>query len=191
MKVDTSKSVFYERYKPQCVNDLVLPEPIKSAFNQYVQSQKLPHLGLFSSTPGSGKSSTAHSIIKDLGGEAMWINASMEKGIDTLRGKIGRFASQTSFDGRIKVVVMDECLEENEKVRIGTLDDWKPVKLNELEPGTVYDCVSFNMNSGEYENDTCEIISDKTDEKTAKKLAENRVNIQRAKLAAINSPVYQ
>ena len=109
MKVDTSKSVFYERYKPQCVNDLVLPEPVKSAFTQYVQSQKLPHLGLFSSTPGSGKSSTAHSIIKDLGGEAMWINASMEKGIDTLRGKIGRFASQTSFDGRIKVVVMDEA----------------------------------------------------------------------------------
>ena len=56
----------------------------------------------------TGKSSTAHSIIKEVNGEALWINASMEKGIDVLRGKVGKFASQSSFDDKIKIVVMDE-----------------------------------------------------------------------------------
>jgi len=60
------------------------------------------------SSHNTGKSSTAHAIIKEISGEALWINASMEKGIDVLRGKVGKFASQSSFDDNIKIVVMDE-----------------------------------------------------------------------------------
>lgn len=103
-----SKSVFYERYKPNTVEDLIIPETIKSKLKKYVETQDLPNIGLFSSNPGTGKSSTANAIIKDIGGEALWINASMEKGIDILRGKVGKFASQSSFDDNIKIVVMDE-----------------------------------------------------------------------------------
>lgn len=103
-----SKSVWYERYKPSCIDDLVIPDAVKSKMQKYVKTQSLPNIGLFSSEPGTGKSSTAHAIIKEIGGEALWINASMEKGIDVLRGKVQRFASQTSFDDKIKVVVMDE-----------------------------------------------------------------------------------
>lgn len=106
--IDMSKSVWYERYKPSCVEDMVLPQEIKSKLQSYVDKQDIPALGLFSSNPGTGKSSTAHSIIKEINGEALWINASMEKGIDVLRGKISKFASQGSFDDKIKIVVMDE-----------------------------------------------------------------------------------
>jgi DNA polymerase III delta prime subunit len=106
--VDKSKSVWYERYKPACVEDLVIPAEIKDKLTKYVASQDIPNIGLFSSNPGTGKSSTAHAIIKEIGGEALWINASMEKGIDVLRGKVGKFASQSSFDDNIKIVVMDE-----------------------------------------------------------------------------------
>ncbi len=105
---DMSKSVFYERYKPSCIEDLVIPQEIKSKLQKYVKTQDIPNVGLFSSNPGTGKSSTAHAIIKEIGGEALWINASMEKGIDVLRGKVGKFASQSSFDDNIKIVVMDE-----------------------------------------------------------------------------------
>jgi replication factor C small subunit len=107
-EVDMNKSVFYERYKPSSVDDLILPEYIKSTLKSYVKTQDIPNIGLFSNLPGTGKSSTAYAIIKDIGGEALWINASMEKGIDTLRGKIQKFASQSSFDDNIKIVVMDE-----------------------------------------------------------------------------------
>lgn len=107
-KIDMSKSVFYERYKPSYIEDLVIPEEIKSKLQKYVETQDIPNIGLFSSEPGTGKSSTAHAIIKEIAGEALWINASMEKGIDVLRGKVSKFASSNSFDDNIKIVVMDE-----------------------------------------------------------------------------------
>jgi len=106
--IDMTKSVWYERYKPNCIEDLVLPDEIKTKLQGYVDKQDIPALGLFSSNPGTGKSSTAHAIIKEIDGEALWINASMEKGIDVLRGKVAKFASQSSFDDNIKIVVMDE-----------------------------------------------------------------------------------
>lgn len=106
--IDMQKSVWYERYKPSCIEDLVIPQEIKAKLQKYVSTQDIPNIGLFSSNPGTGKSSTAHAIIKEIGGEALWINASMEKGIDVLRGKVGKFASQSAFDDNIKIVVMDE-----------------------------------------------------------------------------------
>ena len=106
--IDKSKSVWYEKFKPQCVSDLVVPQEIKDKLLSYIRTQDMPNLGLFSSNPGTGKTSTANAIIKEIGGEALWINASMEKGIDVLRGKVQRFASQSSFDDNIKIVVMDE-----------------------------------------------------------------------------------
>jgi len=106
--IDEKKSVWYEKYKPQCIDDLVLPVELKNKLKKYIETQNMPPLGLFSSSPGTGKSSTANAIITELGGEAKWINASMDKGIDTLRGQIQRFASQSAFDDNIKIVVMDE-----------------------------------------------------------------------------------
>lgn len=107
-KFDMSKSVYYERYKPSCIDDLIIPSDLKEKLKRNVQSQDIPNIGIFSSLPGTGKSATANSIVREVNGEALWINASMEKGIDTLRGKISKFASQTSFDDNIKIVVMDE-----------------------------------------------------------------------------------
>lgn len=109
MKFDSTKSVWYERYKPQSVSDVILPESVKSDLTHFIQSGNMPNLGFWSSEPGLGKSSTANAIIKDLGCEALWVNASLEKGIDVLRGKIQTFASQVSFDGKHKIVVLDEC----------------------------------------------------------------------------------
>jgi DNA polymerase III delta prime subunit len=106
--IDNTKSVWYERYKPACIEDLVIPQNIKNKLQSYTSTQDIPNIGLFSSNPGTGKSSTAHAIIKEINGEALWINASMEKGIDVLRGKVQKFASQSSFDDNIKIVVMDE-----------------------------------------------------------------------------------
>jgi DNA polymerase III delta prime subunit len=56
----------------------------------------------------TGKTSTATALIKEINGEALFINASMENGIDLLRSKITNFASTEAFDSKIKVVVLDE-----------------------------------------------------------------------------------
>lgn len=124
---NSSSSIYFEKYKIFKIEDLVLPEKIKAKFQKYVKTQNLPHLGLFSSNPGTGKSSTAHAIIKEINGEALWLNASMEKGIDVLRGKIQKFASQSSFDDNIKIVVMDEFdnfSNDGQKAFRGFIDEY-------------------------------------------------------------------
>lgn len=105
--INKNNSVWIHKYIPGCVDDLIIPQTVKNNFKNYIQNQNLPDIGLFSANPGTGKSSTAHAIIKEINGEALWVNASME-GIDILKGKIQRFAMQSSFDGKIKIVVMDE-----------------------------------------------------------------------------------
>jgi len=108
MLINENHSIFYEKYKPQRVQDLVLPEELKSKLLKAIQSEDIPNMGLFSGSPGTGKSSTANAIIKDLDCEALWINGSLENGIDVLRGKLQKFASSSSFDDKIKIVVVDE-----------------------------------------------------------------------------------
>lgn len=105
--INNENSVWYKRYQPQCIDDLILPEDLKKSLKDYIQTENLPPIGLFSTLPGTGKSSTANAIIKEINGEALWINASME-GIDILKGQIKKFASHSSFDDKIKIVVMDE-----------------------------------------------------------------------------------
>ncbi len=107
-KLDETQKVWYKKYQPQVVEDIILPPELKSDLLEYMKTEEIPNFGLFSSLPGTGKSSTAHSIIKEMGCESLWINASIDNGIDLLRGKIKKFASQASFDDRIKIVVLDE-----------------------------------------------------------------------------------
>ena len=97
-----------EKYRPTCTDDLVLPEYTKSQFKQMTAKEDIPNLGLWSSNPGTGKTSTATALIKEIGGEALFINASMDNGIDILRSRISSFAGSESFDGKIKIVVLDE-----------------------------------------------------------------------------------
>lgn len=108
MKIIGTSSIFYEKYKPQCIEDLILPSKLKKQILDSVKTGELQHMLLSSSIGGVGKSATCNAILKDLNGEALWINASMENGIDTLRGKIQKFANTSSFNDSIKIVVMDE-----------------------------------------------------------------------------------
>ena len=108
MKFNPSHTIWMEKYRPQQTEDLILPPSVKEKFMQYAKNEDIPNLGLWSHNPGTGKTSTATALIKEINGEALFINASMENGIDLLRSKIQNFASTTAFDGKIKVVVLDE-----------------------------------------------------------------------------------
>ena len=103
-------SVWYEKYRPKTLDEMILPDYIKDKLRVYIQNggKNLPHLGLFSRLPGTGKSSLAKVLMKELNAEALWINASLERGIDVLRTRIQQFASQTALRDSVKIVVMDE-----------------------------------------------------------------------------------
>ena len=96
-----------EKYRPKTLEDIYLPKKTKDIISQY--GEEIPNL-LFTGTPGSGKTSLARIIVQDmLQCDYLYINASDENGVDTIRNKVNGFAQTMSFDGKIKVVILDEA----------------------------------------------------------------------------------
>lgn len=108
MKINENEFMLVEKYRPSSVDDVIIPGDIRSQFKEWIDKGFLPNMLLSSSTPGLGKSSISKAAIEDLGAETLFINASLENGIDILRTKIQQFASTVSFDGGPKVVILDE-----------------------------------------------------------------------------------
>ena len=106
---DLFGSIWIEKYRPKTFNDIVLSKEDKAFFQSLLHKQEIPHL-LFAGTPGVGKSSLAKIIVYDILGapDCLYINASDENSIDTVRFKLTGFARTKSFDGRTKIVILDE-----------------------------------------------------------------------------------
>lgn len=157
-------NIWYEKYTPQRIEDVILPENIKARLTAAINDQKIPNLGFWSHQPGLGKSCTSKAIIRSAQADALFINASLEKGIDVVRSKIMQFASSVGIGDIPKIVVMDECLDENEEVIL--IKDGKevPTKLSDVDPNCEYQCLSFNTETEQFEEDTCSVISDKFDD---------------------------
>jgi len=101
--------LFIERYRPKTLDDIVLSKEDREFFESLAQKQEIPHL-LFAGIQGSGKTSLSKIIINDvLKCEYLYLNASDESGIDTIRTKVTGFARTKSFDGKIKIVLLDEA----------------------------------------------------------------------------------
>jgi replication factor C small subunit len=107
--VDTRHYLWAEKYRPQCVDDIILPESVKKQMRTWIKDGQIPNIGLFGSIPGTGKSTFANVILKELDADFLWINASADGGIDKMRTEIPKFAQSVSVNGRPKVVVLDEA----------------------------------------------------------------------------------
>lgn len=161
----TDHYLWEEAYRPQKLDDCIVPDQVKEALRSAVSEGQIPNLLLASPSPGTGKTSVAKALCNELGIRPLFINASMDNSIEDIRVKVLQYATTVSLTGdSIKVVILDECLEENQEVVVGTLDDRNLVKLKDMEMGKTYPVVSFNMDTGEFENDTAELISEKEEE---------------------------
>ena len=159
-----TSSLWCEKYRPKQLSDLILPQNYKELFERVVKDKELPNL-LLSGSAGLGKSSLCYTLANELDCDLLFINASLETGIDVLRSKVTQFASTSSFSEGKKLVTLDECLEESEKIRVGTVESgYESIPLSEMEFGIKYPIISMNMESGILENDIGELISDKNDE---------------------------
>jgi DNA polymerase III delta prime subunit len=101
------KGIWCERYRPQTLDDIILSERNKDIVRGF--EDEIPNL-LFVGTPGTGKTTLARILVNDvLKCNYLYINASDESGIDTIRHKVTNFSQTKSFDGKVKVVILDEC----------------------------------------------------------------------------------
>jgi replication factor C small subunit len=108
-KVNNKEYIWVEKYRPQTVADIIIPEEIRSKILNWSEDKQIPNIGIFSNTPGTGKTSVSKAIINDIGADAMFVNASKDNGIDMVRGKLQGFASSVSFEGNTKIAVLDEA----------------------------------------------------------------------------------
>jgi DNA polymerase III delta prime subunit len=97
-----------EKYRPQTVEDCILPERLKVPFQEYVNQKQIPNL-LLTGGAGVGKTTIAKAMCNEIGADYMVINGSDESGIDVFRTKIKNFASSMSFGGGRKVIIIDEA----------------------------------------------------------------------------------
>ena len=100
--------LWVEKYRPQTIDDCILPEELKDTFREFVANKEIPNL-LLSGAPGVGKTTVAKILCKEVGLDHLMINGSEDGNIDTLRTKIRHYASTVSFSGEGKCVILDEA----------------------------------------------------------------------------------
>lgn len=106
MKIKDS-FLWVEKYRPQRIEDCILPDNLKNTFLEIIKSDELQNL-LLAGGPGCGKTTVAKALCNELDMNWILINCSEDGNIDTLRTKIREFASSVSITGNKKAVILDE-----------------------------------------------------------------------------------
>jgi DNA polymerase III delta prime subunit len=107
----TSEFLFVEKYRPQVIEDCILPDDTKKTFKEFVEKGEIPNL-LLAGPPGIGKTTIAKALCNELGADYYVINGSDEgRFLDTVRNQAKNFASTVSLTGssKHKVIIIDEA----------------------------------------------------------------------------------
>ena len=100
-------SLLVEKYRPSKLENYVGNENIKKSISKYLDQNDIQNL-IFYGPAGTGKTTLAKLCVQNLDCDHLYINASDERGIETIRDKVQGFASVASFKP-LKVVILDEA----------------------------------------------------------------------------------
>ncbi|MBC8306741.1 MAG: AAA family ATPase [Pelagibacterales bacterium] len=141
-------TLWTEMFRPSTLDGYVGNELVISKVRLYLKSGDVPHL-LFYGGAGTGKTTLAKIIANNVDADVMYINASDENNIDTVRTKVKSFASTVGFK-RWKIVILDECLERGTLVTILRNGEEVKIPIEDLDENN--DLVkSFNIKTNEIE----------------------------------------
>ena len=104
---NTNHSLLVEKYRPNVLENYVGNKNIKSVISKYLEQNDIQNF-VFYGPAGTGKTTLAKLIVNNLDCDYIYINASDERGIETIRDKVNGFASVASFKP-LKVVILDEA----------------------------------------------------------------------------------
>jgi DNA polymerase III delta prime subunit len=104
---DVNNLLWVEKYRPKTLSDCILPIDLTKIFQGMIKEGTIPNMMLYGKA-GTGKTTVARALARDLGADSIIINCSEENGIDTLRTKIRNYCSTVSLNGGLKIVILDE-----------------------------------------------------------------------------------
>ena len=102
-----SNTLWVEKYRPSTLENYIGNEHLTSKVKHYLETGDLPHLLLFGKA-GTGKTTLAKILVKNIECDYLYINASDENNVETVRTKVKEFASTIGFKD-MKVIILDEC----------------------------------------------------------------------------------
>jgi replication factor C small subunit len=105
--MNSTHSIWVERYRPDTLEGYIGNDSLKSKIGKMIATGDVPHL-LLSGPAGTGKTTVAKIIVKNIECDYLYINASDENNVDTVRNKIKSFASTMGFKP-LKVIILDEA----------------------------------------------------------------------------------
>jgi DNA polymerase III delta prime subunit len=108
MQHKTNEVLWVEKYRPQSIDDTILPDKMKNTFRKFVNDENVPNL-LLTGGPGVGKTTIAKAMLDEMGCDYIVKNGSLNVNIDTLRYDISTYASAVSLGGGRKYVIFDEA----------------------------------------------------------------------------------
>ena len=103
--------IWVEKYRPQTIEDCILPDNIKKTFKEFLNKGEIPNM-LLAGPPGVGKTTVAKALCNELGVDFYVINGSDEgRFLDTVRNNAKNFASTVSLasEAKHKVIIIDEA----------------------------------------------------------------------------------
>ena len=107
MTQNKQHTLWVERYRPVSLENYIGNEHLKTKVSRYISTGDIPHL-LLHGKAGTGKTTLAKLLVSNIDCDQMYVNASDENNVETVRNKIKMFASSVGFKD-LKVIILDEC----------------------------------------------------------------------------------
>ncbi len=105
--MNSKHTILNEKWRPDTLEGYICEEQNKLKFEEYIKKQDIPHL-LFHGKAGSGKTTLAKILAKNINCDYLYLNATDERSMDVMRDKVGAFASAASFKP-LKIIILDEA----------------------------------------------------------------------------------